>query len=86
MNYELDTDLFVEHLKSKYSTIRLIISPPRCASTALARTFWEHPDIRFYAHEPFETTYYRKSPLADALQMIDEPINLEEKYSKKSNH
>ena len=42
--------------RSRYSDVIVIVSPPRCRSTALARVFWEHPLVRYYAHEPFEST------------------------------
>lgn len=44
--------------KQKYEQIVLILAPPRSASTAMARIFWEFPPVRYYSHEPFDRTYY----------------------------
>ncbi len=81
-NKEQEHTQLIEYLKCKYDSIRLIVSPPRSASTALARLFWEHPDIRYYAHEPFEVTYYQNKSILDALHLIDQPIDLSEQYKK----
>ncbi|MEV6345285.1 hypothetical protein [Actinoplanes sp. NPDC051851] len=40
--------------------ILVILSPPRAASTALARAFWQHPRFRWYLHEPFDRAYHRQ--------------------------
>ncbi len=63
-------------LKEKYPNIYLIVSPPRCSSTAFARVFWEHKSIRYYSHEPFETTYYENKGLDDVYQRIAAPLDL----------
>lgn len=63
-------------LLERYHNLYLIISPPRCSSTAFARVFWEHHSIRYYSHEPFETTYYEGKGLEDVYQRIDEPLDL----------
>jgi hypothetical protein len=36
----------------------VIVSPPRCGSTALARSFWRHDRFRWYCHEPFDLIYH----------------------------
>lgn len=61
---------------SRYSEIIVIVSPPRCSSTALARVFWEHPLIRYYAHEPFELTYYEGKGLETAAAKVRNPIDI----------
>ena len=63
-------------LQDQYSQIYLIISPPRCSSTALARVFWEQPSIRYYAHEPFEVVYYENKGLDSVLKKIHNPLDL----------
>jgi hypothetical protein len=60
----------------QYAPIIGIISPPRCSSTAFARVFWQHPAIRYYAHEPFEVTYYLKQDVAAVTQKLDQPLDL----------
>lgn len=63
-------------LLNKYSQIYLIVSPPRCSSTALARVFWEQPSICYYAHEPFEVVYYENENLDAVLHKIHNPLDL----------
>lgn len=36
----------------------VLVSPPRTASTLVARLLWEHPDIGYHCHEPFEAMYW----------------------------
>ena len=55
-------------LRSAYPEIFVIVSPPRSNSTAFARVFWEQPSVRFYAHEPFEVTYYRERDLSEVAE------------------
>lgn len=62
----------------KYANIYVIISPPRCSSTAFARLFWEQPTIRYYSHEPFETTYFMGKGLNDVAARLNNPIDLQQ--------
>lgn len=66
-----------EDVLDEYSNIYVIVSPPRCSSTAFARVFWEQPSIRYYSHEPFETTYYLDADLDDAANRLMNPIDLD---------
>ncbi len=61
---------------ARYADVLVIVSPPRCASTALARVFWEHPTVGYYSHEPFETSYFDGAPLAEAAEKIADPLTL----------
>ena len=36
----------------------MIVSPPRCGSTVLARSLWQHGAFRWYLHEPLDWTYH----------------------------
>src|SRR5688572_11824723 len=38
--------------------VLVILSPPRCGSTAVARSFWQHPLFRWYIHEPYDRVYH----------------------------
>lgn len=67
---------FVENLKQTYSNIFVIVSPPRCSSTALSRVFWEHPTVSHYSHEPFETVYYQDKSLEDVFARIDGALDI----------
>lgn len=42
----------------RFAPVLLILSPPRCGSTALARAFWQHPAFRWYVHEPYDRVYH----------------------------
>lgn len=74
-----------ETLLETYDRIYFIISPPRCSSTAFARIFWEHPSIRYYSHEPFETTYYANGELDEVYDKLIQPIDLSTIKSAKDN-
>jgi hypothetical protein len=67
-----------EAVRIRYPEIYVIVAPPRSSSTAFARVFWEHPSIGYYSHEPFETTYFRDAPLADAAATLRDPLELED--------
>lgn len=66
----------LQKVKEKHSNIYIIISPPRCSSTAFSRVFWEHPSVSFYCHEPFDTTYYKKFSTESALYRLHKPLNV----------
>ena len=61
---------------SKFSMVYVVVSPPRCSSTAFARVFWEHPSIGYYNHEPFEVTYYDGAPLESVYEKLNNPLDL----------
>ena len=63
-------------LRKRYDNIYVIVSPPRCSSTAFARVFWEQPSIRYYAHEPFEGTYFMNQDLDHVLDNLRMPLDL----------
>ena len=64
------------YLKTKHKQIYVIISPPRCSSTAFSRVFWEHPTIRYYSHEPFEVAYYDGKELPVVADKLSKPLDL----------
>ena len=64
------------YLKTKHKQIYVIISPPRCSSTAFSRVFWEQPTIRYYSHEPFEVTYYEGKALPAVANKLSVPLDL----------
>ncbi len=63
-------------IRNLYDDIFVIVSPPRCSSTAFARVFWEQPSIRYYAHEPFEGTYFLNQDLDHVLENLRHPLDL----------
>src|SRR5690348_10229121 len=84
MREGLDRLSLSEQLKQRYEKIFLIVSPPRCSSTALARVFWHHPSIRYYSHEPYETVYYNDDSTKVAHNNLFDPIDLATSYSGKT--
>jgi hypothetical protein len=67
----------IAEIKGKYDRVYVIVSPPRCSSTAFARVFWEQPSVRYYAHEPFEGTYFMDQNLDDVLDNLRTPLDLQ---------
>lgn len=63
-------------MMDKYAEIYVIVSPPRCSSTAFSRVFWEQPSVGYYSHEPFETTYFMGKGLDDVAARLNDPIDL----------
>lgn len=65
---------------ARYSRVFVIVSPPRCGSTAFARTLWEHEEVRYYCHEPFEVDYFDDAGLEAVAEKLSEPLDLREAY------
>ena len=63
-------------LEERHRDVLVVVSPPRCSSTAVARLLWEHPEVRFYCHEPFEVTYYDGLGLDAVADKLSEPLDL----------
>jgi Sulfotransferase domain len=59
-----------------YDEVFLVLAPPRTASTALARVFWGHEAVAFYAHEPFDRTFHEGAPLGAAADAMLRPLDL----------
>jgi Sulfotransferase domain len=66
----------LELVASAYDDVVLVLAPPRTASTALARVFWGHDAIAFYAHEPFDRSFHEGAPLGSAATAMLEPLDL----------
>ena len=49
-------------LRARFDPIVVILSPPRCGSTVLARSLWQHRSFRAYLHEPYDLAYYEGRP------------------------
>ncbi|WP_204103599.1 MULTISPECIES: hypothetical protein [Spirulina sp. CCY15215] len=63
-------------IRDRYSKIYIIVSPPRCSSTAFARAFWEQPTISYYSHEPFDVTYHNNLEVSQVVSQLKNPIHL----------
>ena len=66
----------MEQLRKRYSDLYVILAPPRSASTAFARAFWEQDSVAYYCHEPFEVKYFDDAPLADVVAKLETPLDL----------
>jgi hypothetical protein len=66
----------LELVSSAYDEIYLLLAPPRTASTAIARIFWGHEAIAFYAHEPFDRTFHDGAPPSTAADAMLEPLDV----------
>lgn len=54
-----ETGWLAEHLQSRFEPVLVIISPPRCGSTVVSRALWQHPQFRWYVHEPYDRLYHK---------------------------
>jgi hypothetical protein len=62
-----------ERLRARHGEVYVLIGPPRTASTAVSRVLWNHPAVGWYAHEPFEPTWYEHAGVARAEQLLEAP-------------
>ncbi|RCV49010.1 sulfotransferase-like domain-containing protein [Marinitenerispora sediminis] len=53
---------------SRFDPVLLVLSPPRCASTVLARALWNHTLFRWYLHEPYDRGYHHGADGPDPLR------------------
>ncbi len=66
----------VERLRERHGEIYLIVAPPRTASTALARVLWQHPEVGWYSHEPFDRVYHRGAGPESAAAALERPASV----------
>lgn len=66
-----------ERLRERHGEVYLLLGPPRTASTAVSRILWNHPEVGWYSHEPFEPTWYEGAPVERAAELLDaaEPVS-----------
>lgn len=60
-------------IRERHGEVYAIVAPPRTASTALARILWNHPQIGWYSHEPFEATWYEGAGPERAAELLAAP-------------
>ena len=60
-------------LRERHGEVYVLIGPPRTASTAVSRILWNHPTVGWYAHEPFEPTWYQGAGVERAEELLDAP-------------
>src|ERR1051326_4583480 len=74
----MQTKFLSENLIADFDPVVVILSPPRCGSTVLARSFWQHRAFRWYLHEPCDRAYHiglgpQQEP---AIEMLIDRIGL----------
>ena len=62
--------------RDRYDDVYVIVSPPRCSSTAFARLLWQQPTVRYYSHEPFEVLYFDGAVMGDVVAKLERPLDL----------
>lgn len=71
-----DVELSVSRqLRETYDPLLTIMSPPRCASTVVARSLWRHPRFRWYAHEPYDRAYHDDGGVQTVLAAVRDPLD-----------
>lgn len=75
-----------DDLGERHDEIYVLLAPPRTSSTAVARMFWEQPSVGYYAHEPFEVTYYDHAPLPAVAAKLDAPLDVRELKGEPANY
>ncbi|HEX7289973.1 MAG TPA: hypothetical protein VF250_02490 [Conexibacter sp.] len=67
------TEALAERLRLRHGEVYVLVGPPRTASTAVSRILWNHPAVGWYAHEPFEPTWYEHAGIERAEALLDAP-------------
>jgi Sulfotransferase domain len=62
-----------ERLRARHGEVYVLIGPPRTASTAVSRILWNHAQVGWYAHEPFEPTWYEGAGVERAERLLEAP-------------
>jgi hypothetical protein len=62
-----------ERLRERHGEVYVLVGPPRTASTAVARILWNHEQVGFYSHEPFEATWYEGAGVERAAELLSAP-------------
>lgn len=62
-----------EEVRERHGEVYVLIGPPRTASTAVSRILWNHPQIGWYSHEPFEPTWYEGADLDRTAELLTAP-------------
>lgn len=60
-------------LRRRHGEVYVLIGPPRTASTAISRILWNHEQVGFYSHEPFEPTWYEDAGAERAVELLSAP-------------
>jgi hypothetical protein len=63
----------LDAVRERHGEVYVLVGPPRTASTAVSRILWNHPRVGWYAHEPFEPTWYQRAPVERAADLLEAP-------------
>jgi hypothetical protein len=66
----------VSPVATRLDPILVVVSPPRSGSTALARSFWRHPQFRWYVHEPYDLVYHQGAGEESARSALRHPLEV----------
>jgi hypothetical protein len=66
----------LEESTTPYSDVYVVVSPPRCSSTAFSRVLWQNPAVRYYSHEPFEASYFDGEGAIGVAERLGTPFDL----------
>lgn len=63
-------------VRARHGEVYVLVGPPRTASTAVSRILWNHPQVGWYSHEPFEATWYQGAGPERAAELLEasEPV------------
>lgn len=67
------TTSLAARLRERHGEVYVLLGPPRTASTAISRILWNHPSVGWYAHEPFEPTWYERASVERAEELLEAP-------------
>lgn len=67
------TATLAARLQERHGDVHVLLGPPRTASTAVSRILWNHPQIGWYSHEPFEPTWYERADVSRAAELLEAP-------------
>ena len=66
-----------DQVRDRFDPVLVLFSPPRSGSTAMARTFWQHPAFRWYVHEPFDRMYHHGGDAGTVLAAMADPLEVD---------
>jgi len=60
-------------VRGRHGEVLVVVGPPRTASTAISRILWNHEQVGWYSHEPFEATWYEGAGPERAAELLEAP-------------
>ena len=69
----VDPAALAARLRERHGEVYVLLGPPRTASTAISRILWNHAQVGWYSHEPFEATWYDGAGVDRAAELLEAP-------------